>query len=420
MRNSLLLKIYLAFVGITVGCIVLAGVGSHLIRDRGPVPDHVHEVVELFVEALPAEPAMRQQILAERAERLGLDMALLDGDAAVLASHGEVLRPRKDHGDHWLPGRGRLALAVELRDGGWLMLVPSDTARHMPAHLLLLVGMAGLMLLGTWPLARGITRRLERLKQGVDDLGGGNLAARVPADGTDEVAALARSFNRSADRIEALVTAQRSMLASASHELRSPLARLRLAVELMSEADGEAGRGEHRREAVRNIDELDQLIEDLLLIGRLEAGDRGRTGPVELLALAAEEGSRVDADVGGVEAVVEGDEALLRIALRNLLENSQRHGAAPIEVEVVVADDAARVTVSDHGPGIPADERARVFEPFHRAPGQPEGERSGAGLGLAMVARVARRHGGAVVCEPGEGGRFVLELPLRGGAPTGT
>jgi len=407
-RRSLLLKIYLAFVGITVGGIALAGVGSHLIRDRGPVPPHVHEVIELFVETLPGDPAGRQAMLDDRAQRLGLDMALFDADGNVLAAHGEVLQPRREHGDHWMPRRGRLSLAVHLRGGGWLVLVPTDPHRHLPSHLLLLAATAGLMLLGTWPLARSITGRLQRLRRGVDELGGGDLATRVPVEGTDEVAALASSFNRSADRIEALVTAQRSMLASASHELRSPLARLRLALELMSEAREADEQAAHRAEAVRNIDELDQLIEDLLLIGRMEAGDRGRSEPVELLALAAEEGARVDADVGGGEVIVAGDEALLRIALRNLLENAARHGAPPIAVDVTVDGGLARVTVSDHGPGVPADQRDTVFEPFRRVPGQPEGEREGAGLGLSLVQRIAAQHGGAVRCE---GSVFVVELP---------
>ena len=281
-----------------------------------------------------------------------------------------------------------------------------------PRHLLGLALIALVMALGTWPLARSITRRLEALRQGVETLGGGGLGARVPVQGHDEVAALALSFNRAADRIEALVSSQRQMLAAASHELRSPLTRARLAVELLSEAEDPAQRSQHRVEAVRSIEELDQLIEELLLVGRLEAGADLEPAPVDLLALAAEEAARVGAEVGGEPCVVPGDEALLRVALRNLLDNAVRHGAPPVGVRITVGDGWARAVVSDAGSGVPASERERIFEPFMRLEGHGADPAEGTGLGLALVARVAARHGGTVRCDEGPGGCFVLELPV--------
>ena len=278
-------------------------------------------------------------------------------------------------------------------------------------HMLGLAFFAIIMALGTWPLARSITRRLEALRLGVETLGGGGLGARVPVQGDDEVAVLARSFNRAADRIEALVSSQREMLAAASHELRSPLARLRLAVELLAEAQDEPAREDHRSEAVRNIQELDQLIEELHLVGRLEASGELVTAPVDLLALAAEEAARVGATVGGQPTVVPGDESLLRVALRNLLENAVRHGAQPVEISVVQAGGRARVLVSDAGPGVAEADRDKVFEPFFRVQGHGADPSQGTGLGLALVARVAQRHGGSAHCEAGPTGRFVLELP---------
>ena len=112
---------------------------------------------------------------------------------------------------------------------------------------------------------------------------------------------------------------------------------------------------------------------------------------------------------------MEGDEALLRILVRNLLENAVHHGAPPIDVEVSVDGDAARVTVTDRGPGVPAAEIDRLFEPFYRPANQPEGEGGGTGLGLSLVRRVAELHDGRVWCEPGVGGRFVVEIPLNAG-----
>jgi len=408
-RHKLYLKIYLAFLAITLLSVPAAGILSHVVRDRGPVPFHVHEAVLVFAEGL--EGPDTQRLLAERAERLGLVIGLYDGEGNVIAAAGETPRPRKARGDHWVHGPTGMGLAVDLGDGRWLVSAPDrEHAPGAPRHLLVLLPLVLLMALGTYPVARGITRRLETLRQGVDELGGGDLGARVEVKGTDEVASLAHSFNRAADHIEALVEGQRRMLASASHELRSPLARLQLSVELAREAETGDDRDRHRAEALKNIEELDRLIEDLLLVGRLEAGQRSEHETVELLALAAEEAALADVTVGGQVAVVKGDSALLRILLRNLLENAGKHGQPPVEVNVSVEQGSVRLTVSDGGDGVPESERERVFEPFYRPADRPEGDGGGTGLGLALVRRIARLHGGRAWCDTGS--RFFVELPL--------
>jgi len=406
--RRLYLKIYLAFLGITVLCVPAAVILSHVVRDRGPVPYHIREAVKVFAEDL--EGPSTQQRLTERAERLGLVVALYDNEGALIAAAGETPAPRKSSGDHWVHGPTGMALAIDLEDGRWLVSAPdAEHAQGAPRHLLVLIPLALFMALGTYPVARGITRRIEALRGKVDELGGGDLGARVPVKGTDEVAALAHSFNRAADRIEALVEGQRRMLASASHELRSPLARLQLSVELAREATDDGARDQHRAEALRNIEELDRLIEDLLLVGRLETGERAICEPVELLALAAEEAARVEATAGGQEATVAGDAALLRILLRNLLENAVKHGRPPVEVEIAVTGDQVRLSVTDAGPGVPESERERVFEPFYRPGDRPEGDGGGTGLGLALVQRIAHLHGGRAWCAPDNG--FNVEFP---------
>jgi signal transduction histidine kinase len=239
---------------------------------------------------------------------------------------------------------------------------------------------------------RRLTKRLERLQLGVESLGSGDLAARVAVEGKDEVASLAQSFNRAAGRIEALVGAHKNLLANASHELRTPLARIRLAVEMLKES-ADARR---RRGLEQDIAELDQLIDEVLLASRLDAvNGLDVDEEVDLIALAAEECSRyADAQLDGDPVHVRGDPRLLRRLLRNLLENAQRHGAPPIRVQITRDTGHACVVVSDHGPGIPAEERERVFEPFYRR--RQPGPNIGAGLGLALVRQIARRHGGDV------------------------
>jgi signal transduction histidine kinase len=201
------------------------------------------------------------------------------------------------------------------------------------------------------------------------------------------------------------------MLAGASHELRSPLARIRMAIELLA---GDA-RPELRARIESDIAELDGGIDELLLASRLDAApELSRREPVDLLALLAEEAARTGASVAGSPVSVVGDARLLRRLLRNLLENASRHGGgAPVDARVdAQPDGGARVRIEDGGPGIPAEERERIFEPFYRLAGTRE-TGSGVGLGLSLVRRIARHHGGTARCERGaEGGtRFVVELP---------
>jgi signal transduction histidine kinase len=270
--------------------------------------------------------------------------------------------------------------------------------------------------LGAWPLVRRLTRRLERLRNRVEDLGHGDLTARAAVEGRDEVASLALSFNRAAERIQELVLAQRRQLAFASHELRSPLARLRVGLEMLS------GDEAVRRGAERDVAELDALIGELLEASRLQAvGEIERRESVDLLGLVAEEAARPgveapgDVSVSGEAVELMGDARLLRRLVRNLLDNARRHaGGQAVSARVERAGAAVRLEVADRGPGIPEAERERVFEPFYRPPGASE-TGAGHGLGLALVRQIARAHGGDARCLPREGGgtRFEVALSLR-------
>ena len=271
--------------------------------------------------------------------------------------------------------------------------------------------------LGAYPVVRRLTRRLEALKQGVQAFGAGDLSQRVDDAGKDEVAAVATTFNQAAERIEALVRSHQNLLANASHELRSPLARLKMAVAMYGELP-EAQRAGLRREIDTNVAELDALVEEVLLASRLDAGAAlDLSDPVDLLGIAAEETSRVDAEVealGPAEHWVrQGSERLLRRALRNLLENARRYGGGEIQAAVVAAaDGSVQLRVCDRGSGVPADLRERIFEPYFRLPGHAERE-GGVGLGLSLVRQIAEAHGGSVHCEPRDGGGscFVICLP---------
>ncbi len=197
---------------------------------------------------------------------------------------------------------------------------------------------------------------------------------------------VARTFNAAAGRIEGLLKSQQALLANASHELRSPLARLRVAIEIWLARPGP----EAQEEIVRDLGEIDALIEEILLASRLDHGGPtiAREERIDLLGLAAEEAARLGPGAGAAvtgEAAVEidGDRKLLRRLIRNLLENAGKHGRPPIEVAVTRRGGSARLAVSDRGATIPSEERERVFEPFYRPAGR--GESSG-GWGARIVA----------------------------------
>jgi signal transduction histidine kinase len=207
------------------------------------------------------------------------------------------------------------------------------------------------------------------------------------------------------------MSAQRILLANASHELRSPLARIRMAIELLSEAPSAAVRAE----LARNVMELDQLVEEVLLASRLDGMSvhaNSRT-VVDLTALVAEECARATAQFAGVRLKMYGDAVLLRRMIRNLLENAQRHGGGTqILVTLTACANEIALEVNDGGAGVPPSKCKAIFAPFYRARGANEGD-GGYGLGLSLVRQIARQHGGEVRCIAAEagGGRFRVALP---------
>ena len=281
---------------------------------------------------------------------------------------------------------------------------------HAMGFVVLLVAIALVVAAGAYPVVRRLTGRLERLQRSVEAWGGGQLATRVAVEGEDEVARLAASFNGAAARIEALVGAQKTLLANASHELRSPLARIRMAAELMAEQAAPAIGAELRR----NVAELDQLIDEVLLASRLDTVGAMMPPPeqVDLTGILAEECARVGAVLHAHAHDVMGEPRLLRRMVRNLLENAVRYGAgSAVDVRLAAAGGTLRLDVCDGGPGIPEAERERVFEPFYRIAGASE-TTGGVGLGLSLVRQIARHHGGDAHCLPNDGGGCCFRVTL--------
>jgi signal transduction histidine kinase len=362
----------------------------------------------------PGAPREEQQKAVERlAALLKTDLALYDAEDRLLGAAGGPLPPpdELEGRDRWF-GRARGPVWSFRLPDRRAIVVRATIERHRSGigffgHLALV---ALLLALGSFPVVRGLTRRLERLQHGVESLGAGDLSARVRIEGRDEVARVAESFNRAARRIEELVAAHKMLLANASHELRTPLTRLRMGIELLKDkADPQ-----RKAELEHDIAELDQLIDEILLTSRLDSMQTLDTvEEVDLLALAAEEAARFDGvAVSGEALTTRGDARLLRRLLRNLIENAQRHGLPPVEIEIHAKKGPIELSVFDRGPGIAESDRERIFEPFFRAADARE-KKGSTGLGLALVRQIARRHRGDVapVCSDDGRSGFVVTLP---------
>jgi len=415
MKRRLYLQVYFAFLGILFLFGLLISLAWYFVPPGGRDLMLFDSISGMAVEVLPGadEPTAALQSTLERlGKRFDADLAVHDADGHLVASVGASLpapSPSRQQSG-WIHSRSSgAAAAFHLPDGRWLV------ARHVhssgAAHVVWLLGsLAAAIAIGSYPIARRITRRLERLQSRVDKLGGGDLSARVDVEGNDEVASLARSFNRAASQIERLVGAQRHTLASASHELRSPLARMRVAIELLGNDD----RPDVRARISKDIEELDELIEELLLASQLDALDHlERNEEVDLLALLAEEGARAHATVTGEPVRIQGDPRMLRRLIRNLFDNARRYAAgSSIEASVSPQDGGARLRIADRGPGVPEEERENIFKSFYRPPGMREGRDRGVGLGLALVRQIAQRHDGDARCLPREGGGTCFEVTL--------
>lgn len=454
--KSLYLRIYLTVVLVLLlfaaasGWVFQRHIEQERVRAESMLTERMGAWAELIQRSLPgtdAPPADQASALRDWSQRLRLPLAL-DSAAGTRIGESDSFTRRQAE------GVGR-TIAVRLEDGRTLWLMrpglmragggprvvgpggpggpggdgprpPAMRATELPwfppfvppgwprglGLVVVLVVLFIAVAAGAYPVVRRLTRRLEALKRGVEQFGAGRLQQRVDIPGSDEVAAVASSFNIAAERIEALVRSNKSLLANASHELRSPLARMKMAVSMLEDAAPDK-RERLKREIDTNVAELDALVEEVLLASRLDASNSlDQHEPVDLLGLAAEEVARVDGSVDGVPLSVSGDERLLRRALRNLLENARRYGGNEVSVLLERDGDRANVKVCDRGPGVPETMRERIFEPFFRLPGHAE-QAGGVGLGLSLVKQIAERHGGQVRCEARAGGGscFLLALP---------
>ena len=316
------------------------------------------------------------------------------------------------------PGEAAFLIAPGGAPVGYVVVAPPlrpHGPRPPPPELISLalvlvgVGVAAAFLGGS------LARPLDRLARTAHALGSGDFAARTGVVRSDEVGAVARAFDDMADRIASLLRGQTELIANVAHELRTPLARIRVALDLAADGDAAVAR-DSLAEIGEDLAELEALVNDVLASARMDLAANTVSGahpplhraPLDLRAVVAQAADRlrhrhperrVELELSADLPVVEGDAVLLRRALDNLLDNARKYSAPDAEIRVTAArrSDGAVIEVGDRGEGIAEEDLQRLFTPFFRADRSRARATGGVGLGLALSRRIVEAHGGTLV-----------------------
>ena len=426
------------FVVVALGMVISAVAWYQIFRhfEQEPrardVAQMVVSVVNLTRTALiNAEPSRRRELL--------IDLAALEGIRIYPAEQSDVLTPLKltrpmallTHRVRNDLGEGtRFAASWEGLDGFWVSfrLDPDDpdeywvmlpTERIVRPRAVGWLGWAGvalaLSLAVAYLIVMRVNRPLRNIAAAARAVGRGDTPSPLAEEGPSDVAEVAGAFNQMAGDLASLDADRRLILAGVSHDLRTPLARLRLGVELSSSSD------EDREAMSSDIDEMDRIIGQFVDFGR--DGQSEGMKEVDLAAMLCD--LRTHYEKLGKDIVLSAPEAIriigrpmgLRRAVSNLIDNSLRYadGQAPIELVLCAAADHVLIEVLDRGPGIPAGQEERMKRPFTRLDAART-DLKGSGLGLAIVERIARNHGGGLSLLPRDGGGLRAVIRLAGGA----
>jgi signal transduction histidine kinase len=317
---------------------------------------------------------------------------------------------------------GQLVISRRTVDGAyWFIALPPE--RHNPwvffPYYLLVIGATGIL---CWAAAVWLVSPIRNLTATVERFGRGDLSARCHTRRRDEIGYLARAFNETAERLQGLLTSERRLLADISHELRSPLARLKFAVRL-ARSSPDQGHALDRIE--RDVDRITSMVSELVEITRAEGDPEARK--FEILDLekvvndvVSEE--RLEAEErecrlqlsGQLNRPLWGDPELLRRAVANVLQNAIRYSPthSAVEVKLTETADTSVVEIRDHGPGVPEELLSQIFKPFFRAEESRDANSGGIGLGLSIAMRAVQVHQGAITAENAKPGLKVqIALP---------
>ena len=366
--------------------------------------NNVREVSEVRYDLMPLAQALDALGAGQRAE--------LERGNIVIDVAGKSFYRRVDlDGERYIGSQDEVLHARNL---------PIDTGQALKMELLryVIVAIALLVPIALW--SRSHWRALQSLSRMADEFGAGKLSVRARLKPSDAVYPLAERINHMAGRIEDLMEAQRNLLHSVSHELRTPIARLEFALELL---DAKARDPELSRRIAAmegDLSELNNLVKELLDMSKLDSTRTLQGAPVELEALLRDcratlppSPQQVACELASGLGTVEADARLLARAVGNLLRNAQKYAQGRIVLSARRTPGQVEIAVDDDGPGIPLEERERIFDPFYRLDRSRDRATGGFGLGLSIAHKAVALHGGTLRVEssPLGGARFVLRLP---------
>jgi two-component system osmolarity sensor histidine kinase EnvZ len=383
----------------------------------------VASVVNLTRAAvLSAAPEWRSALLAELAEAEGLRVQMADSNEVLepLPDHPpelqlmvEKVRDRLGAGTRFAAGRnGVPALWVSffIGDQEFWVAVPRERVEHRTSQRLLVWGgvVLVLALIGAYFIARQVARPLKQLAQAARQIGQGEMPQPLPERGAQEIAAVARAFNQMSSDLAANERERALVLAGISHDLRTPLARVRLAAELSADASLREG-------LAADVEQMDAVIRQFLDYARLDENEAAVQTDMRALVQEVAQRFRPQARSLALELhdvpMLRVRPLLLKRALANLLDNAVKYGGGAITVQLAQQGDRVVLEVADRGTGIPAAQREAALRPFVRLE-TARSDAAGSGLGLAIVARAARLLGGEFALADREAGGLVARLVL--------
>src|SRR5450432_619021 len=428
-RGVLVFRVYALTAAIAVSVILAMLFAPRFVgspRYLEPQAALVQNMVDRYSTRSPDELTERMARLAQR----------LKGKLTLFDASGKLVRSTIDPP---LPGPTQTEIAA-LKDDKWALawhriVVRSDDgvmygvyvpdSPGFPWGYILPLGAGVLVVVGAatvW-FTRRLVVPLQELAEAARQFGSGNTEARADLHRDDELGDVGRAFDDMADRTSALISSQRQLMADVSHELRTQLARIRVALELAAE-DPE-GAKDVLSDVGIDLDEIDQLINDILTTARLDAEGISKlahtstqVGELAESAVtrfeARHPGRRLERSIAGTERSIDCDPVLLRRALDNLLDNAAKYSDAPVTLEVVPNGKAISFAVVDKGIGMSAEDLERAGTPFWRSDVSRTRKTGGVGLGLALARRIARAHGGDVflASKLGQGTTARLEIPF--------
>jgi signal transduction histidine kinase len=386
----------------------------------------------MFLDRLEAE--VRAVPPGERAAQLERLRAESGGPVEILALDDPTLPEtvRAGHSAMPLSGDG-ITIYLPLPEGGVLVVGPqANMIRPTTGDFaLILATWIGLVALFGTLMAMPAVRRFERLERVTAAFGAGDLDVRAPELHQGPTDQLARSFNVMADRVQALLRAQQQLVQAVAHEVHTPIARLRFGMEMLAMTEDPEQRLVRQHDLEGDLAEMEALVEELLVFSRYETG-RGRTTRqrVPVRATVERQVDRLGPPRRGITIVIEpeagapaelvADARAFNRVVGNLLSNAVRFARNQVTVSWSARDGGVEFTVADDGPGIPAADRQRVFDPFTRLDLARDRASGGAGLGLAIVKRIVEAHEGQVRVEetPGGGAQLVCHWPQAGDPPS--